>query len=1076
VPVNPSSLATGGTDDPFYRHILKLFMQADDVAIVAAFVLETGLMELENLVSDALSRGARVRVLTGSYLQITQVGALRKLLGWGEEHPARFGARIVDMAERDKPGTTFHPKSWRFEGPDLAVAFVGSSNISRAALRSGVEWNLRVERARDPEAYAAVVHAYERLWAVAKPLTAAWIDAYEQRILSSPSAAAAEFAQVDAPIPHDIQTEALAALARTRADGLRRRALVVLATGLGKTWLAAFDAAAYAAEHVEGRVPRILFLAHREEILAQAERTFLALFYRARPKVGRFFGAHGALDADLVFASVQKLSRPEHLARLAAMRFDYAVVDEVHHGTAESWRAVLDRLDAGFVLGLTATPERADGADVLGLFDDHVAFRADIGAGIQRKLLVPFTYWGLEDEVDYTRIAWKNQRFDPAELARAVDTPGRLERMWVRWQEHKGRRTLVFCSTIEHAAHAQAFLAEKGVRALAVHSGPGSAERAVALAALERGEIEALCAVDIFNEGVDVPQIDTVVMLRPTESPVLFLQQLGRGLRVAPGKKRLTVIDFLGNHRIFLDRVRMLAALGPRPASVRDILGDKAAEALPPGCEVEIALEAKDQLLHLLGKKAGGKRAVDRAYAEITEARGIRPSLGELFRMGYPVKTVRAKEAGWFDFVHAKGGLGEAERRVLEASGAWLRHLESWTMQRCFTMVMIEALLEAGRLCEGLDVNHLFTRTYAIIRRSPELFRDLEGVPDLSDPRRPNEGAFSELMYADDNALDRWLRLPSGGKRPAGAPSGELPRPWFRLQGSIFLPGMPIPAGDEATFAAMTREIVDYRLAEYRERIRRETPVSELSVRRTLTAYRTLRAAAGAPGHPVEGEPEAFTVRLPTTAPGENLFAVRAAGDSMNGGSRPIHDGDWVILRRVPSDHWPGVAGHVALLAVPDEAFGESYLLKRVVAGSDALALRSDNPAYPPLEIPPHTRLIAKLAGQVHPEDLAPALGTVVTEETLPRAFGLKEAPVRGYAEGHRFVFVEGDGEGEDEGERLAAALQRVRAEGGEGRPGETAFVLVRVEVKEAKGWRYVGVARQEEGEGGWVLARGERG
>ena len=365
-------------------------------------------------------------------------------------------------------------------------------------------------------------------------------------------------------MPHDLQVEALAALARSREEG-RRRALVVLATGLGKTWLAAFDAYAATRDRLEGRAPRLLFIAHREEILAQAEKTFRRMFHWERPTTGVFAGDRGELDASLVFASVQKLARPEHLARLAALRFDYAVVNEVHHGTAASYRAILDRLDAGFLLGLTATPERADGADLLGLFDEHVAFRADIGTGIQRSLLVPFAYWGLKDDVDYQRIAWRNQRFDADALAAAVDTEGRLARMWKAWEEHPATRTLVFCSTIEHAEHARAFLEQKGVRVRAVHTGPGSSARAAALAALETGEVDALCAVDILNEGVDVPEIDRVVMLRPTESPVVFLQQLGRGLRRAAGKARLTVLDFIGNHRVFLDRLRMLAALGERP-------------------------------------------------------------------------------------------------------------------------------------------------------------------------------------------------------------------------------------------------------------------------------------------------------------------------------------------------------------------------------------------------------------------------------------------------------------------------------------------------------------------------------
>ncbi|MFT3769715.1 MAG: DEAD/DEAH box helicase family protein [Minicystis sp.] len=619
------SLATGGAGDPFLHHLIPLFARASEIAIVAAFVLETGLVVLDDHVSGALERGAHVRVLTGNYLAITQVGALRRLLAWSlaDNHAGRLDAKIVDMADPGRPGTTFHPKSWRFEAPDLAVAFVGSSNISNAALRSGVEWNLRVDRAHDPRAYQEVERAFERLWTSAQPLNAAWIDDYEKRLRDAPSAVAAAFAEVDAPMPHGIQIEALAALAQSRADGLRRRALVVLATGLGKTWLAAFDAQAYAAERIEGRAPRILFLAHREEILAQAERTFRWLLLRKRPTVGWCAGERDELDADFVFASVQKLSRPEYLSRLAAMRFDYAVVDEVHHATAATYRAILDCLDAGFLLGLTATPERADGADVLGLFDDYVAFRADIGVGIQRKLLVPFAYWGIKDDVDYAQVEWRNQRFDPVALVRAIDTQDRMERMWQAWEAHRGQHTIVFCATIEHAEHARAFLAAKGVKVLAVHTGPGSAARAVALAALERGEIEALCAVDIFNEGVDVPQIDCVVMLRPTESPVVFLQQLGRGLRVAPGKERLTVIDFIGNHRIFLDRMRLLAVLAEPPASVHDLVGGKGGGGLPPECTVEIAVEAKDMLLHLLARSPGGKKAVERVYADIFEARGI---------------------------------------------------------------------------------------------------------------------------------------------------------------------------------------------------------------------------------------------------------------------------------------------------------------------------------------------------------------------------------------------------------------------------------------------------------------------
>jgi superfamily II DNA or RNA helicase len=484
-----------------------------------------------------------VRLITGDYLDITQADALQDLLDWTGRSAAlpaasggRFEARIVEIASLARESPTFHPKSWRFEGPGWGAAFVGSSNISRAALRDGVEWNLRADRNRDPEAFRQIVDAFEAWWGRALPLDADWIAAYDARARREgrpppPGEVAAEPLEPP-PRPHAVQQEALDALGRDRAEG-RRRALVVLATGLGKTWLAAQDVAAWARQ--EGRWPRVLFLAHREELLAQAARTFRRLLRHVHPgaRFAWFAGERSDLQGDMVLASVQKLARPEHLLRLARGAFDYVIVDEVHHGAAPTYRRILDRLDPLFLLGLTATPERADGGDVLGSFDDHVAYRADIGHGIERGLLVPFSYHGLRDDIDYRNIPWRNRRFDPEMLAAAVETERRMARMWDAWETHPGTRTLVFCCSIRHANHAQAWLSARGARALAVHSGEGSADREDALAALQAGALDALCAVDLFNEGVDVPAIDRVVMLRPTESIVVFLQQLGRGLRGA---------------------------------------------------------------------------------------------------------------------------------------------------------------------------------------------------------------------------------------------------------------------------------------------------------------------------------------------------------------------------------------------------------------------------------------------------------------------------------------------------------------------------------------------------------------
>nr|WP_153822551.1 DEAD/DEAH box helicase family protein [Polyangium spumosum] len=808
----PDPLTRGGKVDPFLRHIDPLFRRATDIAILAAFVQQSGVSLLEAHVAGALSRGARVRLITGDYLNITQSEALAKLRDWMDTWEARitadgsspgcFEARIVEGVRLPEGVRSFHPKSWRFEGPNFGAAFVGSSNLSHAALRTGVEWNVRVDRHRDRAAYQAIVDAYEQWWTAAIPLTADWVADYARRaretpVFTLPPGEEDDESKAPPPQPHPIQREALAALARSRAAG-RNRALCVLATGLGKTWLAAFDVAAFGEVH--GKRPRVLLLAHREELLLQAASTFRRQLRDARVRFGWFVGDKGDLEGDLVLASIQKLSRPEHLARLATDGFDYVIVDEVHHGTAPSYRSIIDRLKPRFLLGLTATPERADGADVAGLFDDHVAYRADIGVGIQRGLLVPFAYFGLKDDTNYNAIPFRNRRFDPEALEQAVDTDARIERMFRAWQEHAGKRTLVFCCSIRHADHACAFLVAQGIRAAAVHSGPTSASREGAIAGIVDGTLDALCTVDLFNEGIDIPAIDRVVMLRPTESPVVFLQQLGRGLRSTDGKTRLVVLDFVGNHRVFLERVRTLISLGPEPTSLRDFLEDEQAARMAPGCIIDLELEAKELLAKLLPPQGGSP--AEQAYRDLREVRGQRPLAGELYRMGYGLKKIRDAYGGFYHFVAAMGDLDEVEKRVLDVAEEFLRELEDTRMSKCYKMVTLEALLEADALRDGLAVPELARRSYMIMARSPELLRDLEGVTDFPDVHDPDMRRFA--AYWRINPIAAWTSGP--GKR------------FFALEGDRFVSRIPCPPGAEEVLSAMVREIVDYRLAMYRAR------------------------------------------------------------------------------------------------------------------------------------------------------------------------------------------------------------------------------------------------------------------
>jgi superfamily II DNA or RNA helicase len=359
----------------------------------------------------------------------------------------------------------------------------------------------------------------------------------------------ADDAEPDSPTLREIQGEALAALEATRTAG-HRAGLVVMATGLGKTWLAAFDAS-------RAEYPRVLFVAHREEILTQARD----VFRRVRPdaRLGFFTATEKAVDADIVFATVQTLHR--HLGSFPAGTFQYVVVDEFHHASASTYRRVLTHFEPLFLLGLTATPDRMDGADLLALCGDNLVYRCDLVDGIERRELAPFRYWGVADTVDFAPIPWRNGRFDPDALEVAVATTERGDAAHREWLARAGHRTLAFCTSIRHAEFMAKHFRDLGVTAIALHSASVSGLRTRAVDQLERGDLQVLFTVDLFNEGVDLPTLDTILMLRPTESPVVFLQQLGRGLRVALGKEHLVVVDFVGNHRAFLAPLRTLISL-----------------------------------------------------------------------------------------------------------------------------------------------------------------------------------------------------------------------------------------------------------------------------------------------------------------------------------------------------------------------------------------------------------------------------------------------------------------------------------------------------------------------------------
>jgi len=811
---------TTGPNRPLWPRLADRLLGASEIDLLASFVQNSGLYHVREALFSAMAAGAHIRLLVGDYLGITSPDALRLLVGWMESSGAAFEARLVELDQLRGRPESFHPKAWRIADSSGGIVVVGSSNLSRAALVSGVEWNLVGETSGDDVIDRELTAAFDELWRQATPLSDDVVERYAAR-----AAPAAELrrawhggaeqsddavAAIGEIRPRPWQASALASLTRIREQGYSK-ALVAVATGLGKTWLAAFDVVAVA--NGLGRLPRVLVIAHRAEILAQAEATLRSAVAAAArksgwavPETSWFVGETGDLSGSLVIASIQKLSRPAGLAALdMAEPFDYCVIDEVHHAEAPSYRRVLARLKSTFTLGLTATPERTDGVDVATLFDDILAYQATIGDGITEGSLVPFRYRGLKDDVDYdsAKIPWRNGRFDVGALEAALENSSRMDRLWAEWQAAPAGRTLVFCCSRRHAVFARDWLRKRGVAAAAVFSGDGGDPRMASLAAFHAGSLEALCVVDLFNEGVDIPLVNRAVMLRPTESKIVFLQQLGRGLRSAAGKMQLEVIDFVGNHRVFASRLMHLFALVPASGDGVEATNCHAflkaflagtPPALPPGCLVDVDLEAKD-LLARLAPQTGSR--VAEAYRDLRADLARRPTMTELFHRGYNPRTLPPEFTTWFDFVATEGDATDLEAECLGRFRDWFVMLATTRMTKSFKMVLLRVLLDNDAVFSGMAIPELAAKCREFLVAHEFLRRDIAdaatGQPVEMSPRKW-ESSWRKFP------ISIWMQEQEG-------------RSWFTIDGDSLRVGFECDERLRGPLESMSGELVDFRLA-----------------------------------------------------------------------------------------------------------------------------------------------------------------------------------------------------------------------------------------------------------------------
>ncbi|MGL1835129.1 DUF3427 domain-containing protein [Rhodocyclaceae bacterium SMB388] len=976
-PAPTSRLITGDAEHPFLPQLCHAIARADEIDLAVSFVKTTGLRLLLPDLHDALGQSevrsrppARLRVLTSDYLDITDPEALRLLMLLQEQ-----GAHVRVF---ESAGRSFHMKAYLFahfaEQRDVhGTAFIGSSNISRQALTDGLEWNYRIDYPGD-DGFIEARARFEELFRDARTVALgdAWIDRYDaRRVPPSRAIAPGSEESEPPPIPTPIQVDALEALAATRREAYRR-GLVVLATGLGKTWLAAFDA-----EQLGAR--RVLFVAHREEILNQAAETFVRI--RPRARVGFYMGQIRDTQVDVLCASVQTLGRGTHLKRFSPQHFDYIVIDEFHHAAAPTYRRLLAHFVPQFLLGLTATPDRTDQSDILSLCDDNLVFTRNLFAGIEAGLLAPFHYYGIWDEsVDYREIPWRNGRFEPEQLSNKLATLARARHALRHWRDRAQQRTLAFCVSIRHAKFMAAQFAHEGIAAAAVYAGSALA-RCEALERLADGRLQVIFSVDLFNEGVDLPAIDTVLMLRPTESKILFLQQLGRGLRRAEGKEKLVVLDFIGNHHSFLHKPQALAQVGASYKHLAEFARKVETRRLelPAGCFINYELELIDFL------KSLDTDGIAKEYQALKDGLGRRPTLAEFYRCGANLGRMRKEYSSWFGLVGAMNDLDQDEAIVATAHRDFLREVETTAMTKSFKMVLLEAFQELDGWASAPSMEALAERSWQVLQRRRPLLADLpEAQFDASDGR-----SKVWARYWRDNPVNAWI----GGNQPAAA------RKFFRIAGQRFEPGFDVEPAHRERFAAMVQELVDFRLAAYEVRRAAATPPDNVVPFKRATPDRTelpyFPNLCIACGHFRTARADAEEHR--SLGPGHGRldparhFIARASGNSMNGGKHPIRDGDYLLMELVSPANAGSITGTTMAIERQDQTGDDQYLLRVVTKHRDgSYVLVANNPDYEDIHVTPELadelRTVARLKAVIDPLELA--VGESFMREDIPPLFG----------------------------------------------------------------------------------------
>ncbi len=686
----------------FLYYQLKMSMlKANQIDIIVSFLMESGVRMILNDLKAALDRGVQVRILTGNYLGITQPSALcliKKELG-----------NRVDLRFYNDKQRSFHPKSYIFHYENNGEIYIGSSNISRSALTSGIEWNYRFNSVDDEKNFSLFYETfvdlfenhsiiiddeelirYSKGWH--KPAVSKDLARYDD-VEDDPDTKVEVLFQ-----PRGAQIEALYALEDSRMEGATK-GLVQAATGVGKTYLAAFDSAKY---------KRVLFVAHREEILKQAAESFRNV--RHSDDYGFFYGKQKDTDKAVIFASVATLGREEYLndTFFTSDYFDYLVIDEFHHAVNDQYQRIVNYFKPQFMLGLTATPERMDGKNIYEICDYNVPYEISLKEAINKGMLVPFHYYGIYDETDYSSLHVVKGRYDEKELNETyIGNVKRYDLIYKYYMKYRSQRALGFCCSRQHAEEMAKEFCKRGIESVAVYSnadGEFSEDRNIAIEKLKNQDIRVIFSVDMFNEGLDIAMLDMVMFLRPTESPIVFMQQLGRGLRTYKGKDYLNVLDFIGNYE--------KAGKAPLLLSGGTSVVDKKSYEYthieyPDDCIVDFDMRLIDLFKELDKKSLSIKDRISREYYRVKELLdGKVPTRMELFTHMdddiYQYCIKHAKEnpfRKYLEFLHDMDELSISEEELYSGIGReFISIIETTDMQKVYKMPILYSFYNQGNV------------------------------------------------------------------------------------------------------------------------------------------------------------------------------------------------------------------------------------------------------------------------------------------------------------------------------------------------------------------------------------------